>query len=54
LARTQGEDAGFGPQQQGGAPLGAADPGQRGGEGRSAQSGQKLASVQPENSICHK
>ena len=35
------------------APLGGRDPRQGRTEDRGAQSGQKLAPVQPENSICH-
>ena len=53
LSRTQGDGCRPGLQRQGRAALGGRDPGHGRTEGRRAQSGQKLAPVQPENSICH-
>jgi hypothetical protein len=52
-SRTQGDDVGFGLERQGRAPLSGSRWRYCRAEERSAQSGDKLASVQPENAICH-
>ena len=51
LSRTQGHSAGFGLKLQGQTALGGSEIGDGRPEGRSAQSGQEFAAVQPENSI---